>query len=173
MKNLKDYIHLYIGCEVACYSDKLRASKELERYATLDGVVYESWRKSPPIKVSCIPEGFKNRYHYSYDVDEIKLLLRPLSDMTEEEKVEFIHLKFRSIMGNIDRTFVTKIHPTESPNIISFSFYKSVGCGAEAGSRTYYINQSDPEQFQYLLSRGFDLFGLIEAGLAIDKTKMS
>lgn len=28
------------------------------------------------------------------------------------------------------------------------------------------------EQFRYLLNRGFDLFGLIEAGLAIDKTKL-
>ena len=28
------------------------------------------------------------------------------------------------------------------------------------------------ETFRYLLSKGFDLFGLIEAGLAIDKTKL-
>jgi hypothetical protein len=28
-----------------------------------------------------------------------------------------------------------------------------------------------PRIYAYLLSKGFDLFGLIEAGLAIDKTK--
>jgi hypothetical protein len=30
-----------------------------------------------------------------------------------------------------------------------------------------------PETFLWLLSKHFDLFGLIEAGLAIDKTKLT
>jgi hypothetical protein len=30
-----------------------------------------------------------------------------------------------------------------------------------------------PEQFKYLLDRHFDIFGLIKAGLAIDKTKLN
>jgi len=29
-----------------------------------------------------------------------------------------------------------------------------------------------PNQFMYLLARGYDLFGLIESGLAIDKTTL-
>lgn len=32
--------------------------------------------------------------------------------------------------------------------------------------------KNQTELFRYLLSKGFDLFGLIEAGLAIDKTKL-
>jgi hypothetical protein len=33
-------------------------------------------------------------------------------------------------------------------------------------------NHFSPDQFTFLLSRGFDLFNLIQHGLAIDKTKM-
>lgn len=40
---------------------------------------------------------------------------------------------------------------------------------AELGKPTIYVNA---ELTAYFLSRGFDLFGLIEAGLAIDKTKL-
>lgn len=35
-----------------------------------------------------------------------------------------------------------------------------------------YESQRNALRTQYLLSKGFDLFGLIEAGLALDKTKL-
>lgn len=39
------------------------------------------------------------------------------------------------------------------------------------GVHPVYILVHSPYSFSYLLKQGFDLFGLIEAGLAMDKTK--
>jgi hypothetical protein len=76
------------------------------------------------------------------DLSLLQLLLRPLSDMTEAEMQE---------CGNLDYDFsgdpdLNKWTPADFDLLLTSS------------------------QFLWLLSRGFDLFGLIEAGLAIDKT---
>lgn len=63
-----------------------------------------------------------------------KPILRPLSDMTEEEEMEVQYLV----------------------DIQGFGYDALIGAKIT----------------QYLLSRHFDLFGWIEAGLAIDKTKL-
>lgn len=80
-------------------------------------------------------------------IGQIKLLLRPLSDMTEEE-CEWINNEFGwGISGYLAE-------------------------GIKAGTK-YSINiHSSFEITRYLLSKSFDLFGLIDANLAIDKTKM-
>ena len=67
-----------------------------------------------------------------FQVSKVRLLLRPLSDMTEEERCEVS----------------TLVPPDESP---------------------YWV-KNIAEVTKWYLDRGFDLFGLIEAGLAIDKT---
>jgi hypothetical protein len=84
-KDIKDYLHLYLGCE--CINE----------------------------------EGKIGRFS---GIDVCKLLLRPLSDMTQEE--------FR-----IDCNLINPV-----------------------------------ERFRFRLSKGFDLFGLIDAGLALDATKL-
>lgn len=101
-KNIKDYLHLYLMCS----------------YQWLDGDM--EWRRPEVLtayQLSSIRQSGR----------EVRLLLRPLSDMTRKE--ELTH------MDN------SKWGP-----------YTAI-------------------EFKWLLSEGFDLFGLIEAGLAIDKTK--
>lgn len=71
--------------------------------------------------------------HHNCNALSLKLILRPLSDMTEEEMIE------------VD---------VDVPNILSE------------------YEKLRPTAFSFLLSKGFDLFGLIDAGLAIDKTKL-
>jgi hypothetical protein len=66
-----------------------------------------------------------------------KPILRPLSDITEEEKIECVLL--------FDDQFILGQD------------------GKYAWRATFF-----PSMFKYLLSKYFDLFGLIEAGLAID-----
>lgn len=63
-----------------------------------------------------------------FELEYIVLILRPLSDMTEEE---------RSLLSWAHSQNVPTCYPTA--------------------------------EFQYLLSKSFDLFGYIEAGLAIDQ----
>lgn len=118
-KKIEDYLHLYLGCEI----------KIGDQIEILDAVgqsgEFESLYKG----------HLRNFYHISVGV---KPILRPLSDMTEEEKFEI-----QQISGWVDYN--------------------------------HYINQGfcKPEVFKYLLSKSFDLFGLIESGLAIDKTKIN
>jgi len=100
-KNLKDYLPFHLGCEMM--------------YATH----HEPQSKTYTLKIESLAEAL----HFG-DIP----ILRPLSDMTEEEKIES-----------------GKLYKHLSPNY---------------------------EQFRWLLSKSFDLFGLIDAGLAIDKIKV-
>lgn len=69
-------------------------------------------------------------------ISEIKLLLRPLSSMTEEEMEEFgVLIQHREL------------------------------CRMDSGWKLF---KGTPENFRWLLSKGFDLFNLIQEGHAID-----
>jgi len=165
MKDIKVYLHLYIGCEVARKHD----GGEVE-YAKLVGICQSE--SEPDKTVSILDVGLD--YFHEWYVEETVPILRPLSDMTEEEMVEFVCLQHNSIHTNIDRTEITKIRWAyeNSSNGINATWFKRCGTGASVGSKTFHINQSDPDQFKFLLSKGFDLFGLIDAGLAINKAEL-
>jgi hypothetical protein len=110
-KQLKDYLHLYLGCQIRFHSN-------------LTGT-WGIWNKMTysDIELAVAHIGFG---------EKCQIQLRPLSDMTEEEMLEV----------DID-----------IPNISSE------------------YEKLTPKAFTQLLQWGFDLFGLIESGLAIDKTK--
>ena len=105
-KELKDYLHLYLGCD--CYYPPK-----------------ENGEKGGYIKL--LPEMLKY-------AEQIKPILRPLSDMTEKEKEN---------IGGTDWTSVD-------------------------GDWEY-----SPETFLFLLSKRFDIFGLIEAGFAVNATELN
>jgi hypothetical protein len=117
-KRIEDYLHLYLGCDVESTGGK-RGKLIWTSYQDTACVVYEN--DDPRGRV-----GYKNYF---------KPILRPLSDMTEDEKVEF----------EATKVFVlaTPVH--------------------HVGNM-----QWTPETFRWLLSKQFDLFGLIESGLAIN-----
>jgi len=105
-KELKDYLHLYLGCECKVYMPTI----DFE----LPGCITE-------LTINLLNTPFR-----------FKPILRPLSDMTDEES-----------------------------NVTKWIKY------SDTGEIRY-----PPETFVFLLSKHFDLFGLIEAGLAIDKTTL-
>lgn len=74
----------------------------------------------------------------------VKLLLRPLSGMTKKE------FEYKN----------------------SICFYQELPAKTEDGKSAAVIHDS-PQSFLWMLKQGFDLFGLIEAGLAIDKTTLT
>jgi len=112
MKEIKDYyLHLYLGCE-------FYLSEAKNDFVHIDR----------PMGVWDLSQNEK------YEDRIIKPILRPLSDMTEEEQSE---VNFRDINAAWAYT---------NEEVWSF------------------------EQVRYLLSKHFDLFGLIESGLAIDST---
>ena len=116
-KELKDYLHLYLGCDV--YMDNPHAAFHKD---TLDVDLLERLYNDLPMKC-------------------YKLILRPLSDMTEDEE-------------------------------------KYVGLGLKAGTanasmlKSGYFHSTTPKVFYYLLSKHFDLFGLIESGLAVNAAEI-
>lgn len=122
-KQISDYLHLYLGCEVmtpAGQGKLFQCSYELEMAGIVYGIMgpdFEEWVKH----------------------EDIKPILRPLSDMTEEEGIDA---------------------------------EKEWNNGRRLGeSISQALNIANAFRIKHLLSKHFDLFGLIESGLAIDKTK--
>ena len=115
-KDIKNYLHLYLPCEVL-HCGELNMKAIIMRYYPYDDKVDLDYDDDTTGLVS---------------VNEIKLLLRPLSDMTDAEKLEL--------------------------------------CCSE-GLPPFDDNITAALRTEYLLSKRFDLFGLIEAELALDKTK--
>ncbi len=164
MKKIEDYLHLYIGQTVA------RDHNGLVEYAYLAGVCKSEVEKYK--WVSVLDVGI-DHFHEWY-VEETKPILRPLSDMTEDEMRELY-----KIMGEPSNTFCYPVTHVKwgsriegyQPNIIDVRYEGSHGGGGGSGHYQILLNRIDSKSFLWLLSKGFDLFGLIESGLAIDKTK--
>ena len=78
--------------------------------------------------------------------EDNKLILRTLSSMTQEER-DIIDFEYGSGSGNLSDSLMNE--------------------------KLYQLRIEDTfEITRYLLSSGFDIFGLIEAGVAIDKSKL-
>jgi hypothetical protein len=127
---LKDYLPLYLGCEVEYTISGMKHN--------LIGVEGEA--------TAYIFGGTGGRHvvHTSH----IKPILRLLSDMTEEEFMEFKKLA--------DKDFDKMV---------------LIDSASKDGCFTRLCHTMFAQSF--LLSKHFDLFGLIEAGLAIDKTTLN
>lgn len=125
-KNIKDYLHLYIGCEVST-PDGFRKMLCYNNYFDL-------------VYVETNPETIApSKAYYTYHINEVKPVLRTLSNMNDEEDKECSNIMFGEFASKVVRK-----------NIIHY----------------------EGEKIKYLLSKHFDLFNLIEAGLAIDKTTL-
>jgi hypothetical protein len=144
--NIKDYIHLYIGCE--CLYDWTYYN-ETDLFGKVTSKIIEDVR-SP---------------HLSGASTNVRPLLRPLSDMTEEEAVALV------FAAEGAKSEFIQWH-TESGEIGGkpFGFEWQSDHYRKGQRHNTWYESFEPEGTRYLLSRGFDLFGLIAAGLALDKT---
>lgn len=109
-KELKDYAHLYYGCEIWLeFRDGSSGDSILDGYYLkhINGI-----EATPP-------------------PTSLKLILRPLSSITNEERFE----RGKAIIK-------------------------------------YGKAEIESEYHRWMLSKGFDMFGLLEAGIAIDKNKI-
>jgi hypothetical protein len=160
-KHLRDYLHFYLGCE----AEVKRKNDNQPHIGRICEITKDSnhgdWvdvRFENVITVTSMnwERSTSNFHHYFIGYDSIRPILRPLSDMTDEEikQVAWLLHRFKpeDIRGkdNVGNIKVTNKSP----------FY-------------YWINvrqHLNADTCIYLLSKGFDLFELIESGLAIDKT---
>ena len=142
MKELKDYIHLYIGCRCT-YPDTDPEAPWI--VATLTGCTIAYGVETTYLEVQKHAHGethgdylaWKSNGNHNSDALNLKLILRPLESMTDDEGDEM----WSKMTGSFE---------IEIPII----------------GETAEITIS-PYQVAFLLSKGFDLFGLKEAGLAV------
>lgn len=126
MKTLKDYAHLYLGCKAIITNDD---GEEEKRF---------------------LLNAYNLNYYRDY-LSDIKLILRPLDSMTEEEKVEIAH-----ILGSVDHLSVDA----------------KIAQVTELMARFYNMQTNIPavkwmHACRYFCSIGLDLFGLKDSGLAV------
>lgn len=93
---------------------------------------------------------------------DFKPILRPLSSMTEEEVKEYLRMKYNA---------VKELTVEKNENGFWFTFGLAMP-DLMSGNRKFIFEKqiaddAYPEQFVWLLSKGFDLFGLIEKGEAV------
>lgn len=142
-KNIKDYLHLYLGCECIMTRPSYHAVHELglsgDRTFLLGGK-FLTYFIEPTTKA------------------EVKPILRPLSDLTHQEVWVFCNF------NEYQKLIKYKVHE---------SFLEINWDENEEKDRYYhyYFRQLSARQFHFLLSKHFDVFELIESGLAIDSTK--
>lgn len=119
MKEIKDYLHFYIGCEVTIEGHK----------NAILGAVGVGHGKQVIIRWP-----LEDEWSYA-DIGEIRPILRRLSDMTEEEEAEMV----------------------KTQDDVKLDGYPQITLMVDSG-----------HTFRWLLSKGFDIFNLIDSGLAID-----
>jgi len=159
MKKIESYLHYYIG-------------QKLER----GGVITHALLKAAD--------------EASFDAcADLKPILRRLSSMTEDEAVELVLVLFNTtqLEENIDSEEIQlDLAPNDGWLLVAeeMAIVIDVSCRCfegqigilHCGSIMLYDDdgsiqtlQNVPDAFHYLISRGFDLFGLLDAGLAIEK----
>lgn len=158
-KHIKDYISFYIGQTLSLH----------EGLGINLGLYFpDVWTKGGDVEPNGINalflEGEAKGKGYTMNFNQCKLVLRPLWDMKKEEALEIIQIENSAFIVKEIKFFPME----EGENQFTWSEELEPPHSAESWS----IMDAMPEQFHYLLSRGFDLFGLIEAGIALDKTKM-
>jgi len=150
---IEDYLHLYLGCKFVTGNSQgeVNSRKITVIYGMLSDKIYNNFW----------------------------LVLRPLSDMTEEERADIWDIVFKKIFvpRYSGRTvFIVKSKKKEISRWVMNSGVERLGIEFNgdvwADSDLHKWDFNPHEVTKYLLSKSFDLFGLIEAGLAIDKTKL-
>lgn len=149
-KEIKDYLHLYLGCEVKNLSSG--TMKYVLSSIDLMGNVL-----------------FRDEVGNEMFLHNWKLILRPLSDMTDEEVQMLLRMKFEY---DSFQNFRIEDESTTEPTCIYATGFKHVNNRAYPTLINQHISSLNPEQFKYLLSIAIDLFRLKESGLAIDKTTL-
>jgi len=139
----EDVIHYYMGAEAEFDGRKGKITK------------VSIQNNNPLVRISWTSEY--NRYIDAW-ASEIKLLLRPLSSMTEEEAKDFILITHAVNREQIKCAEARK-------NQLEFRIDDTYG--------EIQWSQLSSLEFVYLIQSGYDMFQFISRGLAIDITKLN
>jgi hypothetical protein len=163
---------MFIGCDIEIYYPDPKWIKDTHPRYILVGV--DTKKNSINLEsiagVACWYSIEKQFEYWEY----IKPILRSLSDMTEEEMKELYFIVFnRQFIGdNITHRDIGK----ELERHVLWSglerlfIYANGDIGADCDLSYYPVHQATV--IKWMISKQFDVFGWIEKGLAIDKTKV-
>ncbi|HTH58284.1 MAG TPA: hypothetical protein VL728_19695 [Cyclobacteriaceae bacterium] len=174
MKDIKDYLHLYLGCElIGTYSGNGGAKGYLTGVTNGGSECEIQFIIEDGINVEEEPQW--------NDSKDIKLILRHISDMTQEERKELWRLifsfgnEFNELALNYrgQTMFIDKTSYYERPRWLMQQGVERLGIEMDgtiwADCDLHHWRYNQHEVTKWLLSKGFDLFGLIDARLAIKK----
>lgn len=192
-KKLQDYIHFYLGQEAeGFWTEEDGSNPQSEGIGKIVKVATkETCPPWPVVLFLSIRRHNDSRYERHFDFNQVKPLLRPLSDMTDEEAGWVWSYSFESgLTTQLGTFFDFDIHKVKDGNEVVSLIIKrtdrpdhAVNISLDGTSIVYHDGDINKPpifcwrcvhgaiQFRFLLSCGFDLFGLIPAGLALDKTK--
>lgn len=170
---LKDVIHLYLGCQCVLTEDV--PVEEFDDDQTKKGSVWSLLMINYGDFDLIDGNGYKfvlqdeETCWLGVHGSEFKLLLRPLSSVTEEEAIELIGIQLENYPNKLDIKMKSFGRRSNSDSW-QFSAYEGEK-HIISGSLSFY--RHEPKKFMYLLSKGFDLFGLIESNQAIDSSTLN
>lgn len=171
---LKDYLHYYIGCRVQ--AAPYGGQQKRYEYGKLVGIgihdvvniKFDTWQSVADVSTFCV-----------------KPILRQLEDMTEGEAV-MVHREATKTpflpadKDEYDVTYIKDKGEVCSIQVIDLrmpTIYTNINIEGDVLVYVHEVNE-EPKICErvanqhhithYLLRQGFDLFGLIDAGLAID-----
>lgn len=172
---LIDYAHYYIGCRC------------LNTWFTPDHDGYNAGWKLEGFHASrARPYGLENEHDITW-TDSVKLILNRLEDLTQDEIIGLLQAMIPIAMDDkpLDEEYILEVFKNDGGNLVNsdvviganynircFDGTISIkNCGTicfydEAGDEQEGVNM--PSAYRYLLQRHYDVFGLIDAGLAVD-----
>lgn len=136
---LQSYLPLYLGQKVKTF-----ALGDINSFGMFTGIELDARPDHAFITVT-----FSDNQYRIFRAFEVKLILRPLSSMTEEEERE---------LGKI------ALPECDAPRSRFVLSMESTGKNSEG---TLMMDNYTPEMVVWLLSKGFDIFGLKEKGLCL------
>lgn len=165
--NIKDFLRYYIGCRV------LVNDKDLGTFLGAALVPNEVDQIYYDIHLDEWPEGEIMPFNDDMSEDcRIKPILRRLEDMTEEERKHIWLMLVKRPFPSSGNTCWFDETSRLAKRCCMMSGVDRVGI--EMNGHVWWDCDLSPQKYNphfvthYLLKRGFDLFGLCDAGLAID-----
>jgi len=166
---LKDVIHLLLGCEcIGQYDDA-------DRRAYLTGIT----NGGTECELQFFEEDGINVFESPEwsDIEKVRPILRRLASMTEDEMKALWAIVFHRPFPDSGRIEKSYMQDKKNPRWVLMSGVERLGIqlnGDIWADSDLHIWQQNPHLLTvYLLKQGFDLFGLIDSGQAIDKNQGS
>jgi hypothetical protein len=154
-KKLEDYIQFYIGCNARLDHDEYP-----------DGIIckIEGYAQGKGVWIGVKNEIGATAYDWK-PLRSIKPLLRPLKSMTEREILAFLRIE----ISKGEKSYEIK-EPVMTDSYIHYHIripYVNRGMFLK---ESHSLTEFTPDEITWLLSKGFDLFKLLDYCMALDIT---